>query len=83
MNMLLELRERAKSCPDVLQRRLMKDLADLLQDAIKNFAYIPSDTSLQNVNGLWARGVRLLELNKPADPSGSGGAFREGARLAA
>lgn len=60
-NMLLVLREIARTEPKVELRLAAKRTADKLQVAITAFYHKPSKKHLQDINGLWAVGQRIID----------------------
>jgi hypothetical protein len=77
------LNERARTCPDVLQQKLLKDMALEVRQALDALHKAPTVTAMQDLNGLWVRAVNMLHRTEPNTQPPRGGAFREGARLAA
>lgn len=60
-NVLLVLREIARTEPKVELRLAAKRTADKLQVAIAAFYRKPSKKHLQDINGLWAVGQRIID----------------------
>lgn len=82
---LFTLRDLARRHPKVPVRKRLRDVADEIASAVTALADRPSKHAMQNLNGVWMRGVRTLdaaqaEMPSPGGPSGS---LSEGARLAA
>jgi hypothetical protein len=86
-NILFELRETARLLPESGRKgelkQVLKEVADLLAGALEALIDTPTTTKMQLVNGLWSKSVRLLKSAESAKPGGSGGALKEGAKLAA
>lgn len=73
MNILLELRETAKHCPNVLTAKLVKDAADDLDHALTELHENPMARTMIAVNGAWARAIRLLDQVPPIGGDGTTG----------
>lgn len=61
-----ELRAQAVGEPSYVLHRHLLGIADLLDEAIGEFAEAPSWATLKLVNCLWARGWRHLERSRAA-----------------
>lgn len=71
MSFLRDLRSAALQHPDVLQRKLLRDITDELQSAIDRLAKEPTAETARNFNGAWVRAHWLLhQLNHSPNPSG-------------
>lgn len=82
--LLFQLREAARTEADELIKFNLKMIADELDSAIVKFALSATADNLQKVNGHWSHGVRMLDFaGKRPGNGGRGGAFKEGALLAA
>ena len=79
MNFLLELRETAKHCSDILFRHLLKEAADNVQSALAELTADPTRENAQVFNGAWAKAERVLKAAPPMSegPNTKGGAMRE------
>lgn len=72
---LLELRDAAKDCPNVLTRKLLRDAADDLDRAIAALNDNPTVENMQTLNGKWVLAVRVLKTaTVTPPPSGTSGA---------
>lgn len=68
-NVLLMLREIARTEPKVEFRLAAKRAADKLQVAIAAFYHKPSKKHLQDINGLWAVGQRIIDTWVAPEPT--------------
>jgi hypothetical protein len=75
--MTFELRQAAMQCAIEPLREQLFDCANGLQVATKLFAISASQENLEIVNGLWARGDRLLKEYEQAPDGGNGGKMRQ------
>jgi hypothetical protein len=69
MNFLDELREAAKTLPEK-EAYEMRSIATTIVTTIDDLRRNPNDDSLRELNGLWARGRRLMvtpSSNTPAE----------------
>ncbi len=83
MNLPLEMRNTALLCSNVDHRALLREVADELSVAMREFHSYPSHTTLGHLTGLWAHGLRVLNATPPeGEPSPLSGS-PEPARLAA
>jgi hypothetical protein len=75
---LLDLREAAKKTPNVLTRKMLRDHADALREALDLFSVQPTAERLREVNGLWASAAKTLSTatTNPDQPSGTPAAAR-------
>lgn len=80
-----ELRDAAMNCPDILIRKMCKDVADEIQSHILSLNATQSHETLRLLNGAWVRGVNVLAKAHPTPDnnprSGAGDAEQE--RIAA
>lgn len=78
MNFLLELRETARHCSDILFRHLLKEAADNLQTALGALADDPTREKAIAFNGAWAKAESVLKKAPPMNegPTSRGGAMR-------
>lgn len=74
MIMTFELRQAAMQCAIEPLREQLFDCANGLQVATKLFAIAATQENLEIINGLWARGQRLLDQYVNAPDGGRGGA---------
>lgn len=71
---LAEIRGVALVERDELTRKLMRDVANDIELAVKKLAADPTDLNLQKVNGFWARAHRVMGwASNPTDDGGKGG----------
>lgn len=68
-NVLLMLREIARTEPKVELSLAAKRAADKLQMAIAAFYHKPSKGYLQDINGLWAAGQRIIDVWVAPEPT--------------
>lgn len=68
-NVLLVLRGIVRTEPKVELRVVASKAADELQVAIADFYRMPSRQTLQNINGLWAVGQRIIDLWNAPQPT--------------
>lgn len=68
-NVLLVLREIVRTEPKVELRLAAKRAADKLQVAIAAFYHKPSKEHLQDINGLWAVGQRIIDVWVAPEPT--------------
>jgi len=71
-SLLLQLRDAAKVERDELTRFNMRTAADELDVALRAFKDAPNGSNLAIINGLWARGVRVLGFATAIDPNPGG-----------
>jgi hypothetical protein len=84
MNYLLELREVARKCPNVLRRKQLQNLADDIQRLVKLLAENPVNSTMVELNAAWAQAWRVkIICQNETPPSGNGAGMKDGARLAA
>lgn len=80
-----ELRDAAMQCPDVLIRKIAKDIADEIQMHCLTLNACPNADTLKQLNGAWVRAVNILAKATPTPDnnprSGAGEAEQE--RMAA
>jgi adenylate kinase len=67
-NILLELRDSAKSNRNEQYRKIARECANQLSDAINALAVMPTPTALKTVNGFWSRGLRIMKYQPEDDP---------------
>lgn len=66
---LLECRDAAKLCSDVLIKKLLRDATDMLAFSLKALAEKPTKENMQRANALWARTHVILQKALPVpDP---------------
>jgi hypothetical protein len=73
VSFLLELRTTAAASPNVLRRKLLRDAADRIQQAIGLLALGATAEGMQELNGAWAFGQRQLFLAEGDRPPRGGG----------
>ena len=73
---LLEVREIARECPDVLLAKVVRDAADEVDAALRALILDTTANNMARLNGAWARAWRLAELAKPTHDGGGGGSMR-------
>lgn len=80
-----ELRDAAMQCPDILIRKMCKDVADEIQAHILSLNATQSREALSLLNGAWVRGVNILAKAHPTPDNNprSGAGEVEQERLAA
>ena len=81
-----ELRDAAMQCPDILIRKLAKDVADEIQMHALSFNACPSADTLREINAAWVRGVNILAKAQPTPdtpPRSGAGETVEQERMAA
>jgi hypothetical protein len=82
---LFELREASKACPDILIRKMLKDIADEIGGLIVELVKCPSTETMKQLNASWVRGVNVLAKAYPTPDNNprSGAGTVEQERLAA
>jgi hypothetical protein len=70
---LLELREIALNCPDLLLRKVVRDTADEVDAAPRALILDTTQHNMKRLNGAWARAWRVADLAKPSPDDGPGG----------
>jgi hypothetical protein len=75
---LLEVREIARNCPDVLMRKVVRDAADEVDSALRALILDTTTGNMKRLNGAWSRASRVAELAKlTPDDGGGGGTLRQ------
>lgn len=83
MSYLLEIREVARKCPNVLRRNQLKKHADRIADLVKKLADTPTAEIMRELNSEWARSDRVRKICEgETPPTGNGTGMKEGARVA-
>lgn len=77
-NFLKSLRERKRTCADILQRKNLGDMADQLEAALRALLDDTTTDNMIRLNGIWTRARWLLDRTDDAGPSGGGGRARPG-----
>ncbi len=82
---LKELRDAAGACPDILIRKICKDVADEIQSHVTALCKCPNVETMRLLNGAWVRGVGVLSKATPTPdtPPRSGAGEVEQERIAA
>ena len=62
MTFLLELRDAARTCPNAEARLQLRECADNISRLAHDLDREPTHDTLRELNGWWARGVRVLEF---------------------
>lgn len=80
-----ELRDAAKNCPDILIRKMCKDIADEIQMHCLSLSACPSAETLRLLNAAWVRAVNILAKATPTPdtPPRSGAGEIDMERIAA
>lgn len=79
MNILLELRTEARVRPEPATRELLKKCADMIAEALADTVEEPTVDNLRRVNGLFARGNRILDSLPPLGDNGGGARMKQAA----
>jgi len=77
------LREKALIESDYLIAFNLRETADAMAAAVKDFNEHPTPDTLRKINGLWSRGSRYLNVADAPNGGHTGAGLKEGARLAA
>lgn len=82
---LKELRDAANSCPDILIRKMCKDIADEIHMHVLSLNARPTHETMRLLNAAWVRGVNILAkaVPTPSTPPRSGAGEIEQERIAA
>lgn len=85
MSFLKELRDAAKACPDILIRKMCKDIADEIHAHVLSLNACPSHETMRLLNCAWVRGVNVLAKATPTPDNNprSGAGEVENERIAA
>jgi hypothetical protein len=70
---LLEVREIARNCPDLLLRKVVRDAADDVDAALRALMLDTTKENMARLNSAWARAWRVAELAKPTPGDDGGG----------
>lgn len=80
-----ELRDTAMACPDILIRKVCKDIADEIQMHCLTLNACPNADTLRSLNAAWVRAVNILAMARPTPDNNprSGAGEVEQERMAA
>ena len=75
---LLEVREIARNCPDLLLRKVVRDAADEVDGALRALILDTTKENMVRLNCAWSRACRVAEQARPTpDDGGGGGSMRQ------
>jgi hypothetical protein len=74
MTFLMQLRDAAMQCSNTQYRALLRAIADHIETAIDNVRWNPTEETMRDLVGYWAKAERILKNVPPeGDPAPLGG----------